>query len=413
MFHALRNRNYRLFWYGSVVSNTGTWMQRIAQDWLVLQLTSSGTALGITTALQFLPVLLFGLQGGVLADRLPKRQILLVTQTVMGLAALVLGLLEVAGVVQVWHVYLLAAVLGLGAAFDNPARQSFVIEMVGKEDLSNAIGLNATAFNMGRVVGPAVAGLLISASHQHTGPVFLINAASFLAILVALGRMRESELEASPRRSAGKGALREGLRYVRSNREVRTILLVTACFGTFGMNFSITTALMAKDVYGKGAGGYGLLGTVMAVGSLTGALLAARREAPQLKVFLAAVIAFGVLESVSGLMPSYVSFAVVLVPLGLTSITALNTANALLQTRSDPVMRGRVLSLHVLVVFGTAPLVSPLIGWVGEEFGARWSLSGGGVLSLVGGVAGAVYLGRQRTVPVAAVEPEPVAASAA
>ncbi|RKS68540.1 putative MFS family arabinose efflux permease [Motilibacter peucedani] len=396
MFRALRIHNYRLFFIGSVVSNTGTWMQRVAQDWLVLQLTGSGTALGITTALQFLPVLLFGLYGGVVADRFPKRRVLLTTQTTMGVAALLLGLLEVTGVVQVWHVYLLAVLLGLGTAFDNPARQSFVIEMVGAEDLPNAVGLNATSFNLGRVVGPATAGALISAFGNHTGPVFLLNGASFIAILFALTAMRPEELVPGPVSGRRRGALAEGLRYVRGRDDLRTILLVTFCFGTFGMNFAITTALMAREVFGKGAGGYGLLGTIMAVGSLTGALLAARREKPRIDLFLASAMAFGVCETVAGLMPTYASFAVMLVPLGLTSLTALNSANALLQLRADPTMRGRVMALHVFVVFGTAPLISPVIGWVGEHLGARWSISGGGLLSLAGAAAGAVHLARVR-----------------
>jgi MFS family permease len=314
----------------------------------------------------------------------------------MGVSALLLGLLTVSGQVRVWHVYVLAALLGLGTAFDNPARQAFVVEMVGPADLSNAIGLNATSFNLGRIVGPATAGLLISAAHNKTGPVFLINAASFVAILGALVAMRSSELTPAPSRRRGRGALREGLSYVRRRKDLRTILLVTACFGTFGMNFQVTTALMAKSVFGKDAGGYGLLGTVMAVGSLAGALLAARREVPKIPVFLGSVAGFGVVETLAGLMPTYALFALLLVPIGFTSLTAMNGANALLQLRSDDMMRGRVLSLHIFVVFGTAPLISPLVGWVGEHFGARWSVSGGGVLSLAGAVAGAWYLYRHR-----------------
>nr|WP_231134721.1 MFS transporter [Motilibacter deserti] len=413
----MRIHNYRLFFLGSVVSNTGTWMQRIAQDWLVLQLTGSGTALGVTTALQFLPVLLFGLYAGVVADRFPKRALLLVTQAVMGTTALVLGVLEVSGAARVEHVYALALVLGLATAFDNPARQSFVVEMVGKEDLPNAVGLNATAFNLGRVVGPGIAGLLITAFDDRTGPVFLLNAASFVGILGALVLMRPEELKTAPRVARGRGALREGLRYVRSRRDLCTILLVTFCFGTFGMNFQVTMALMAQQTFGKAADGFGLLGTVMAVGSLTGALLAARRERPRLRIFLGAAIAFGVLEIAAGLMPTYALFAVALVPVGIASITALNSANALLQLRADPALRGRVMALHVFVVFGTAPLISPLVGWVGEHVGPRWSISGGGVLSLVGALAGAAYLLRAQRAglplgaPPAAERPVPVAAA--
>nr|WP_196791330.1 MFS transporter [Motilibacter aurantiacus] len=403
----MRIHNYRLFFLGSVVSNTGTWMQRIAQDWLVLQLTGSGTALGVTTALQFLPVLLFGLYAGVVADRFPKRTLLFVTQAVMGATALALGLLEVTGTARVGHVYALALVLGLASAFDNPARQSFVVEMVGKEDLPNAVGLNATSFNLGRVVGPGIAGLLITAFDDRTGPVFLLNAASFVAILGALALMRPAELGPAPQAARGKGALREGLRYVRGRRDLRTILLVTFCFGTFGMNFQVTIALMAQQTFGKAADGFGLLGTVMALGSLSGALLAARRERPRLRVFLGAAVAFGVLEIVAGLMPTYALFAVALVPVGVASITALNSANALLQLRADPSMRGRVMALHVFVVFGTAPLISPLVGWVGEHVGPRWSISGGGVLALAGSLAGAAYLLRAQRAGLPLGQPAP------
>jgi MFS family permease len=383
MFRSLRNRNYRLFAAGQVVSNTGTWMQRVAQDWLVLDLThGSGTALGITTGLQFLPLLLFGLWGGVIADRYSKRRVLMITQVAMGALALVLGVLSIGGVAQVWHVYLLAFGLGLATVVDNPTRQTFVVEMVGREDLPNAIALNSASFNGARVVGPAVAGVAVAL--VGTGPVFLINAASFAAVLLGLKAMRERDLhdvaELVPR---AKGQLREGLRYVRRRRDLVMVLVLVGFIAAFGMNFQMTTALMAKEVFHSGASSFGLASTMLAVGALSGALLAARRVRPSRRMLLMAAVLFGVFEVLTGLMPTYWSFLALLVPTGIALMTFTTTANATMQLSVAPEMRGRVMGLYMFVFLGTNPLGAPIIGWMAEQFGPRLSIVAGGLVATV------------------------------
>jgi MFS family permease len=381
LFRSLRNRNYRLFAAGQVVSNSGTWMQRVAQDWLVLGLThGSGTALGITTGLQFLPLLLFGLYGGVLADRFRKRRVLMITQAVMGALALVLGVLAVTGTAHVWQVYALAFGLGMATVVDNPTRQSFAVEMVGPSDLSNAIALNSAIFNMARIVGPAIAGVLIAAIG--TGPVFLVNAASFGAVLFGLYLMRDDDLYIKDRVPRAKGQLREGLRYVRGRRDLIMVLIVVGFVAAFGMNFQITTALISRQVFHSGASSFGLASTMLAVGALAGSLLAARRKQPRLRLLLVAAAVFGVLEIVTGLMPNYPSFLVMLVPTGVALLTFNTTANAVMQLSVPASMRGRVMGLYLLVFAGSAPIGSPLIGWLAQIFGPRWSVIFGGIVSL-------------------------------
>jgi MFS family permease len=394
MFRSLRVRNYRLFAAGQIVSNTGTWMQRVAQDWLVLNLShSSGTALGITTGLQFLPLLLFGLYGGVIADRYPKRRTLMVTQAAMGLFAACLGVLDLAGVAQLWHVYALAFALGVVTVVDNPTRQAFATELVGSDDLPNAVGLNSATFNAGRVVGPAVAGLLIS--RVGTGLVFLINAASYIAVIAGLWLMRERELYLTERRPADKGSLRAGLRYVRARPQLMLPILLVGFVATFGLNFQVTTALMARNVFHMGAGSYGLLGTALAIGSLAGALLAARRERPRLRLVVGSALAFGLLEVIVGLMPSYWSFALLLVPVGVAALTFTTAANASVQLAASPVMRGRVMAVYMFVFLGGAPIGSPIVGWVGQAFGPRWSLLVGGLVSAVAAAVIGIMVARR------------------
>jgi len=392
-FRSLRNRNYRLYYAGGIVSNTGTWMQRVAQDWLGLQLSGgSGVALGITTGLQFLPMLLLGPWAGTLADRYSKRRLLLLTQAFMGVVALVLGLLDVTDLVEVWHVYVLAGLLGVGSAVDNPARHAFVIEMVGSDDLPNAVGLNSASFNLGRVLGPGLAGLLIEVFD--TGPVFLLNALSFVAVIAALLRMDPAALSPAPRVARGRGQVREGMRYVLRRPDLLTVMVLVFFVGTFGLNFQITTALMATEVFDKGAGEFGILGSIMAVGSLTGALLAARRGRPRLRLLLLAAFAFGAVEVASGLMPTYLTFAAMLVPAGLTALTFITAANSTMQLGVTPVMRGRVMALYMAVFFGGTPIGAPLVGAVAEAFGARWSLILGGVVSAAAAAIAAAVLAR-------------------
>jgi MFS family permease len=398
-FRALSIRNYRIYAMGALVSNVGTWMQRVAQDWLILQLTHSGTALGVTTGLQLLPALLFSPIAGVVADRVPKRTILRFTQAAMAIPAAVLGVLAVTGVVQAWHVYVLAFVFGIGTAFDAPARQSFVVEMVGKDDLANAVGLNSASFNSARMIGPAVAGVLIAALGSGvgaTGWVILVNAVSYAAVFVSLQLLDGSRLSPSPVAGTRKGAVRDGVRYVRSRPDLVLILCCVFFVGTFGMNFQMTSALMATEVFHKGAGEYGLLASIMAVGSLAGSLLAARRSRPRLAFVVLAGAAFSIVEIVAGLMPSYGTFAAMLPLLGLCALTMVTSANAMMQMTTSAMMRGRVAALYLMIFLGGTPLGAPLIGGVGEAFGARWMLIGGGAVSLLGITAGtAWYLHRQ------------------
>jgi MFS family permease len=377
----LRNRNYRLFATGQVVSNSGTWMQRVAQDWLILSLThGSGTALGITTGLQFLPLLLFGLYGGVLADRFPKRRVLMITQAVMGALALLLGVLALTGTAQVWHVYALAFLLGVATVVDNPTRQTFAVEMVGPNDLSNAIALNSAIFNTARIVGPAIAGVLIAAIG--TGPVFIVNAASFGAVLLGLYLMREDELYVRDRVPRAKGQLREGLHYVRERRDLVMLLIIVFFVAAFGMNFQMTTALMSREVFHSGASSFGLASTMLAVGAVSGSLLAARRKRPRMRLMLVAAAFFGVLEIVSGVMPNYGLFLVMLIPTGVALLTFNTTANAVMQLSVPASMRGRVMGLYMLVFAGSSPIGAPLLGWLAEVFGPRSSLVIGGVVSV-------------------------------
>jgi len=370
------------------VSNIGTWMQRVAQDWLVLTIPGNGgAALGITTGLQFLPILLLSPYAGVIADRFPKRRLLQVTQATMALASLVLGVIAVLGVAETWHVYVIAFAFGIGAAFDGPARQAFVSEMVGPDDVTNAVGLNSAAFNTARIVGPALAGVLIGllgGGMEATGWVILLNAVSYLAVIWQLQRMDTGALKSPVPAARRPGMLLEGVRYLRGQPKMLMILVLVFFAGTFGMNFQMTSALMATEVYGKGASEFGLLGSALAVGSLTGALLAAGRPRVRVRLLFAAAAGFGVAEIVAGSLPSYLSFALFCPLIGFATITLLNSANATLQIETDPDFRGRVMAIYMTIVMGGTPLGAPVIGWIGETYGARWTLIVGGALVLVG-----------------------------
>jgi MFS family permease len=402
-FQALAVRNYRLFAVGSLVSNTGTWMQRVAQDWLVLVLTGSGSALGITTGLQFLPFLIVTPFAGMIADRMSKRRLLAITQATMGVTAALLGLLAVTGLVQVWHVYVLAFVFGVGTAMDAPTRQAFVVEMVGREHLPNAVGLNSASFNIGRIVGPAVAGLLIGALGSGagaTGWVILVNAVSYLAVIYSLVVMRTSELDTPTPVARAKGALREGVRYVMDRPDLVFIFVVAFATGTFGLNFQITSALMATEVYGKGAAEYGFLGTMMALGSLTGSLMAARRGYPRRVVLVLAALTFSILEIIAGLMPTYLLFAVWLPLVGFAALTLITSLQTVVQLSVDSAVRGRVVALYMMIFMGGTPVGAPIIGWVGETFGARWTLVGGGLATAVSVLAATWWMMRREQMTV-------------
>ncbi|HEU4541673.1 MAG TPA: MFS transporter [Jiangellaceae bacterium] len=387
-FRSFRHHDYRLYWSGMLVSNVGTWMQRVAQDWLVLVVLGAGPAsLGIATGLHFLPFLLVAPVGGLLADRFPKHHLLKATNAFLGAVGLTLGVLVLSDVVQVWHVYVLAFLLGVGAALDNPARQAFASELVKPDDLPNAVALNSASFNAARLVGPAVAGLLIAVIG--TGWVFIVNGLSYAAPIIALTLLRR-RITAPPRTDVDGGPLArlaEGVRYVRGRPDLLMLMGIMFFVGTFGMNFQMTFALMATEVFGKGPAEYGILGSIMAIGTLTGALIAARRRGtPRRRLVVLGACAFGTLEVVAGLMPTYMTFAVSLVPIGIAAMTVLTAGNAYTQTTVPKYVRGRVMSLYMMVLLGGTPLGAPIIGQLAEVLGARWSLLGGGGLTVLGTV---------------------------
>jgi MFS family permease len=372
-------------------------MQRVAQDWLVLTVLTnhSGAALGITTGLQFLPMLLLGPYGGVLADRYRKRVILLWTQVAMGVTGLVLGLLVVTGTAQLWHAYLAALCLGIAGAIDAPSRQAFVSELVGQDNISNAVALNSASFNTARLTGPAIAGVLIA--WVGTGPVFLLNAASFAAVIISLFRIRTSELAPAVQGSRGKHQVAEGVRYVRQRPDLVLILFMVGILGAFGMNFPITNALMTTTEFGVGPGEFGLLGSIMAVGTLGGALLAARRAGPRLRYLLGGALGLGAFTLLGSLSPSFWLYAAVLIPVGLASITFLNSCNTSIQLSVEPRFRGRVLALYLAILQGGTAIGAPLMGWIGSEFGARWSVAAGGAVVLVTALFAVILVSRRNS----------------
>jgi MFS family permease len=377
MFRALSVRNYRLYFTGQVLSNTGTWMQRVAQDWLVLDLSgTSGVALGITTGLQFLPYLLFSLWGGTLADRFDRRRLIIWTQSVMGLLALALGAVTLTGSATVHLVFVFAFLLGCASAVDNPARQAFVNEIVGPDDLHNAIALNSASFNLARLGGPALAGVMVAL--LGSGWVFILNAASFGVTILALLLMRARELFPQIRRS-GAVKLVAGLRYVKVRREL--ILVLSLAFGvaTFGLNYQMTMALMARQQFLLGAEAFGLMSTALAVGALAGSLLSARRTSIPLRLVLASAVAFGAVEIVVGMSPTYWSMLLVLPFAGILAMTFTTSAQSFLQTHSEDWVRGRVMGIYTLVFFGGTPIGAPVIGWAADRFGPRSGLVGGGL----------------------------------
>ncbi|WP_166850518.1 MFS transporter [Isoptericola sp. BMS4] len=394
-FSSLKYPNYRLWFAAALVANVGTWMQRVAQDWIVLTDLSdeSGVAVGITTALQFVPFLLLSPWAGVLADRLPRRQLLMITQGAQGVLALGLGALVLSGRAELWHVYGFALLLGVVSALDNPARQTFVADMVPAHRLPNAIGLNSASFNAARLVGPGVAGLLIAA--VGAGWVFVINGVSFAATIAALAAMRTGALRAQAVAPRAKGQIREGIRYVRGRSDIVVIMVVMFVVSTFGLNFQLTSALMAKVEFGRGAGEYGILGSVLAIGSLTGALLAARRERPRVRLVIGSAFAFAVSTAVLGLMPGYPAFVVACIPVGLASLTMMTAANSALQVSTDPVMRGRVMALYVMIFQGATPVGAPIVGWIGEAFGPRWSILVGSIATFLVAAGATVWAVRR------------------
>lgn len=390
-FHSLRYFNFRLWFFGNIIASTGMWMQRVAQDWLVLTVLTknSGTQVGVVTALQFLPILLLSPWAGLLADRLNRRALLQVMQLANALLGLILGVLILTNTAQLWHVYVLALLGGVAGAIDSPARQAFVSELVPAQSLSNAVGLNSTAFNAARLLGPAVSGLLIDAIG--TGWVMIVTAVAFFAPVLTLALMRSADLVPRKVVKRSPGQIREGVSYVKNRPDIVLILVIVAVVSGLGMNFQLTSALMATEVYGKAAGEYGILGSFMAVGALTGSLLAARRAQPRLRLIVSGAAIYGLLEIVLALAPTYESFAVLAIPTGLAMLTMVTAANATIQITTEESVRGRVMALYSMIFMGATPIGSPFIGWVGEQFGARWSILVGGGASLAIGVIAGVW----------------------
>jgi MFS family permease len=379
-WRSFRHRNYRILFPANAVSNIGAWAQRIAQDWLVLELTNSGTYLGLVTALQFAPVLLFSLHGGALADRFNKRKVLIATNIAGGLSSAVLGILVMADVVALWHVFLLAFALGVSTAIDGPVRQSFTNEVVGHDDLPNAVSLNSANFNAGRLIGPAVSGFLIAAFG--TGPSFLFNAFSYLFVILALTQLNEKAFFTTEK-STSITNVREGIAYVRARPDLYVVMAMVFFIATFGLNFQIFNALMATKVFGKGPASYGLLGTFIAIGSLSGALISARLEGFRKTLFVVrAGIVFSIVVIILSLMPTYLAYAVWLPVCGLAALTTLITANSIVQVNTDPAIRGRVMGLYLLIFMGGTPFGSPLIGVMSELIGTRQTIAACGGIAL-------------------------------
>jgi MFS family permease len=394
MFRSLSGRNYRIWFSGALVSNIGTWMQRTAQDWIVLThfTHNSAVAVGVTMAFQFGPQLVLLPLTGLVADRFNRCHVLMLTQLLMGLLGLGLGLMVVTNTANLLIVYAFALALGIVAAFDTPVRQSFVSDVVAGEHVSNAVSLNSASFNGARMIGPAIAGILITAIGS--GWVFLINAASFIAVLVALKFIDPGQLTQRTIAKRGKGAIKAGFSYVRTRPDIIVILWMVFVVGTFGVNFPIFTSTMSEVVFHRGASGYGVLNSVMAIGSVAGALLAARREKPRWRLLVLASFGFGAACLLAALMPSYWTFGGALVLLGVVSMTFMNTANSLVQTTTSITMRGRVMALYMAIFAGCTPIGSPVVGWVADAFGPRWAIGVGAASGFVAFAIAVVWLVR-------------------
>jgi MFS family permease len=394
-FSSLHVRNYRLYFIGQVVSVSGSWMQRVAQSWLVLHLTGSGVALGVASALQFLPILLFGAWAGLVADRMDKRQVLMVTQPLMGFLALILGVLTLTGLVQLWMVFLMALLLGAVTAIDNPARQSFVMELVGRRQVTNAVSLNSAVFTSARVVGPAIAGVLIAV--VGTGWCFVVNAASFGAVLAALVAMNAEQLERAQRPLRARGQFMEGLRFVWSRPDLRTPLALLAVVGTLALNFTVILPVLARDTFHGDASTYGTLFSVLGAGSLVGALFTASRREPSVPLLVGALGLFGLFMLGAAAAPTLPLEIAALIPMGLAAVAFQTTSNSLIQLRSEPALRGRVMALYSVVFLGTTPIGAPIVGWVAQHFGPRAGLGLGGTAVLAAALV-ALWLGTRRHV---------------
>ena len=395
-FRSLRSFNFRLWTAGALISNIGTWMQRVAQDWLVLtQLTHhDASALGIVMGLQFAPLLLLLPWTGLAADRFNQRKLLMLTQATMGVLALVLGALTIVGVIQLWHVYVLAFLSGCAAALDAPVRQTFVAEMVGDEDLPNAVALNSSSFNAAQMIGPAVAGVLIAS--VGLGWAFLLNGLSFAAVLISMSLFRLPELRKSARAHRATSGFMDGLRYVWKRPDLRAMLIMLFLIGTFGMNFPIFIATMAVNVFHSDARAFGLLSSIMAVGTLSGALFAAGRGKQGLPSLLWGAVVFGLGCTLAAMAPGYWWFAAALIIIGAAALTFANGTNSNMQLSTEPAMRGRVMALRVAIALGGTPVGAPIAGWVANHFGPRWALVIGAAAGFAAALVAVYVLARQK-----------------
>ena len=391
-FQALEIPNYRRYIAGQSVSLIGTWMQMAAQSWLVLSLTGSATMLGLIVALQTLPVLVLGPYGGVIADRVDKRRLMLVLQVAMGVQALILGVLTVTGAVRLWEIGALAALLGLNNAFENPARQSFMLEMVGAEHLRNAVTLNSVLVNVARVIGPAVAGVLIATVGE--GICFLVNAASFAAVVASLASLDRAAIFPSPPSGRAPGQLREGLRYVRDTPELGVPLAMMALVGALAYEFQVSLPVMAREGLHVGATGFGFMTSAMGVGAVIGGLVVATKGRTGLPTLVVAASAFGVVLALAGLAPNLPVELVALALVGGASISFMSTGNSTLQLNADPSMRGRVMSLWFVAFQGSTPVGGPIVGWVMAELGARAGLGLGAATCLLTALLGLLAMRR-------------------
>ncbi len=386
-FASLKIRNYRLYFFGQAVSLCGTWMQTIGQTWLVLKMTNSGTQLGLITAAQFLPMLFFAPFGGIVADLFNKRKLLYFTQSASAILALILGILVATASVQLWMVYVLAVLLGSVNTIDNPTRQTFIFEMVGKDSLQNAISLNSTQVNLARVIGPAIGGGIIAG--LGLAPCFFINALSFIAVLFALFMMTAEQLNPAPMAERKKGQLTEGFRYIKSNKILRETLLMMAIIGTLTYEFNIILPLVAQFTFHGNAGTYAALTVAMGLGSIAGGLYTASRKKIKPGMLVNAAWLFGATMLLAAIAPSFTLALAALMLVGFFSINFTSIGNTTLQLESEPSMRGRVMSLWTMAFLGSTPIGGPIIGFIGEHAGPRWGLVVGGVAALIAAGIGA------------------------
>ncbi len=395
-FRSLQFYNYRLWAIGALVSNIGTWMQRTAQDWLVLtELTQhNATAVGVVMSLQFGPHALLLPFSGYIADQFDRRKVLIVTQSLLALLPLLLGILTLTGHIELWHVYIFAFILGCTTAIDAPVRQTFVTELVSDKDLSNAVALNSTSFNSARMIGPSLAALLIAGIG--TGWVFIVNALSFIGVIFSLFHFKLDQLHPSTRSAKGPGALLKGFKYSWQREDLRTIFFMLFMIGTFALNFPIFISTMAVKVFDVGVGHFGFLTTLMAVGSVAGALFSAKGEGPTMRSLVLGCVVLTVGFTISAISPTYWLFGLTLILIGVSVQTFNTSSNSLLQLTTEPSMRGRVIAIRMAIAMGCTPIGAPIVGWIADQYGPRWSLALGALSSAIAALIGLYYFKKQK-----------------